>query len=293
MKTAPECMSCFINQAMLTARQVSDDPALAFGAQQAAARCFDRLTMDASPPENSRLTANAVNEFLGDADPFAAARARYNALALGGLDALRDHVQTSPDPLAAAVRTAAVGNILDLSLFADVEMADVLADANATPWAINHIDHLRADLDTAQDVLILGDNAGEIVFDLPLAELLRDGLGLDVTYAVKSGPAANDVTRADAEQVGMDKAAAVVDLGCAYQGTPLHRCSPEFLALFERADVILSKGQGNFETLSDADANLYFFVKAKCGPVARELGVDVGDIVMASQRERVKNTHAS
>ncbi|MBN2472223.1 MAG: DUF89 family protein, partial [Anaerolineae bacterium] len=172
--------------------------------------------------------------------------------------------------------------IMDLSIFAEVSIQAALEAAQSTPLAINHLPQLKANLTGAQNVLILGDNAGEIVFDLPLAELLSRHAR--VLYAVKAGPTANDVTREDAEQVGMERFATVIDNGTNIMGTPLARCSAAFLEAFHRADVILSKGQGNYETLSDTDANVYFIVKAKCAVVARILGVKIGDVVLKSAR---------
>lgn len=283
MKTEPECLACFIKQAVLTARQVSDDPATIFAAVQEAARHFPALDPNLTPPENSRRLVEAVAAFLGKEDPFRETKARYNALALRGHDALRRYVQGAADPLEAAVRVSAAGNILDLSYFERVDVNALIDEVRRTGLAVNHYGRLRDDLAHARRVLMLGDNAGEIVFDLPLAELLRDK---DLYYGVKAAPIANDVTAADAAQVGMDRFATVVSIGCAIQGAPLDRCSPEFRALFHSADVIIAKGQGNFETLDAVDANLYFIVRAKCAPTARALGVEVGQMVLLSQRAR-------
>ncbi len=283
MNTTPECAVCFLRQAKLTAQQITDDPGAIFAAIQVAARHFAALDPARTPPENAKRLIDAVTAHLGDGDPFREQKARCNALALRGYEALRDTVLGAPDPLEAAVRASAAGNILDLSFFAQVDIAAAIQEARMTELAITHLAQLREDLATAARVLILGDNAGEIVFDLPLVELLR---GKDVYYAVKSAPIANDVTMEDAEQVGMGRFATVVSIGCAIQGTPLDLCSPEFRELFASADVIISKGQGNFETLDDVEANLYFIVKAKCAPAAQALGVQIGDVVLLAQRQR-------
>lgn len=283
MQTQPECLTCFLNQARLTAQQISDDPAQVLAAMQAAAGCFPDLKPDLTPVENSRPFVQTVTSFLGDEDPYRVAKQRYNTLALNLLPALRAYVQAASDPLAAAVRIAAAGNILDLSLFANVDLSVIMEQLETMPLAVDHTPRFRQDIESARRVLVLGDNAGEIAFDLPLIEQMA---GKDVYYAVKSAPIANDVTRADARQVGMDQAATVVDIGCAYQGTPLNQCSPAFVELFHHADVIVSKGQGNYETLDEVDANLYFIVKAKCAPVAQMLGVSVGDVVLLARQDR-------
>ncbi len=283
MKTTPECLTCFLNQARLTAQQITENPAEVLAAMQAAAGCFPALLPNQTPVENSRPFVNAVTAYFGNDDPFRQTKKHYNDLALRFLPMLRAFIEAAPDPLAAAVRVAAVGNIMDLSLFDKVDMAVALEQVQTTTLAIDHYPRFRQDVAAARRVLVLGDNAGEIAFDLPLVEQLA---GKAVYYAVKSGPVANDVTRADARQVGMDRAATVVDIGCALQGAPLNRCSPEFVELFHSADVIIAKGQGNFETLDEVDANLYFIVKAKCAPVAQTLGVAIGDVVLLAQQGR-------
>ncbi len=282
MQTALECLPCFLNQARLIAQQVTDDPAHQLEAMRIAARHLAACDMRLTPPEQNRIMADAIGAYLGEANPYAEAKRRYNALCLAGYPALREYVFSAPDPLDAAVRVAAVGNILDLSIFAEVSIQAALEAAQITPLATNHLPRLRQDLAAAQNILILGDNAGEIVFDLSLAELLSQHA--HVFYAVKAGPTANDVTREDAEQVGMARFATVIDNGTTIMGTPLARCSEAFLDAFHRADVILSKGQGNYETLSETDANLYFIVRAKCAVVARMLGVEVGAVVLKAAR---------
>lgn len=282
MRTAPECLPCLVRQALLVAQQVTDDPAQQVAAIQIAARYVQNASLDLTPPEHNRLISDEINALLNVDDPYRAARQRYNELCLAGYPALRETVFADDDPLEAAVRVAAVGNIMDLSIFADVSIDAALEAARTTPLAINHLDALARDLAPAQTILILGDNAGEIVFDLPLAELLAQKH--HVYYAVKAGPTANDVTYEDAAQVGMDRFATVIDNGTQIMGTPLRQCSPAFLDMFHRADVIISKGQGNYETLSEVDANLYFILKAKCSAVASILDTEIGSVVLKSQR---------
>jgi uncharacterized protein with ATP-grasp and redox domains len=283
MNTTPECLPCLFRQALLTARQITDDPQAQLAAVQVAARQFDHITLDRTPPENARLISDALDAHFGSTDPFREARFHYNQTALQAYDTLHDHVHGAADPLAAAVRVAAVGNIMDLAVFEAVDVSEAITQAQTMPLAIDDIDAFRADITAAGTVLVLGDNAGEIVFDLPLVEILP---ARQIYYAVKSGPAANDVTLEDALQVGMDRFATVIGTGANYMGCPLDRCSVEFRAIFDAADVIIAKGQANFETLSDTPANLYFVVRAKCQTAAAALGVGVGDVVLKRQAIR-------
>lgn len=282
MKTTPECVACFMKQAFLATQQMTDNPDDAINAIKQAAELVPAISREKSPPENATPLAKAVRAYFGNENPYREEKQRYNRLALSVYDALATYVQHSPDALEAATRIAAVGNIMDLGIFADVDVAAAVEQAKATTWAINHIDQLKRDLTSAQHILYLGDNAGEIVFDRLLVEVLPPQ---SVTFAVKSGPIANDVTRDDASQSSMDQVAAIIETGCDYMGAPLNLCSPELLDAFHAADVIIAKGQANYETLSEVDANIYFILKAKCAAVAQEIGVEEGGIVLLAQRE--------
>jgi uncharacterized protein with ATP-grasp and redox domains len=283
MKTTFECLPCMFRQAMLTAQAASDDPAQVFAAVQAAAQHVASANPDLSPPENALPMTQTIMRVLGTPDPFRADMDRLNALALRAYPALKAYVESAPDPLEAAVRVAAAGNVMDLTVFdaGGMDVDAIVAQAQAVTWAISHLDRLKRDLAGAERVLILADNAGEIVFDRPLVDLLPPGT---VTVAVKSGPAANDATRIDAQQAGLDRVAHIVESGTTAQGTPLRVCSDEFRAVFDAADVIIAKGQGNFETLtSQPNANLYFILKVKCRAVGSYLGVPEGAILLLSQ----------
>lgn len=286
MHTHPECLPCFMKQAQFAAQRADGtDPDLEFRTiQHAAVTALPLAQMAQTPAENATRVFRAATEFLGVADPYAAEKRRYNDRALGVADTLRAYIAGSPDPLAAAVKVAALGNVLDLNIIADVDINTLVDEARSVTWGIDHFARFQQDVNAAQRILILGDNAGEIVFDRLLIETLPPGA---VTYAVKSGPIANDVLLADAEQVDMQAVAQVIETGSDYFGTPLERCSPAFRAAFDAADVIISKGMANIETLSEVDANLYFILKVKCPVVAAQIGAQHGDLVLVSQRARL------
>jgi uncharacterized protein with ATP-grasp and redox domains len=284
MKTHPECLVCFVKQAALAAQRVTADPDRVFAAVQETSRILPSLSRDLAPGENATRVLRTVTAYLGIEDPYRAEKARYNALALEAYDALKVTVAASPDPLEAAVRVAAVGNVLDLNIFQHVDVTTLADEARAMTWAIHDFDAFKRGVSSARRILYLGDNAGEIAFDRLLVEALPPGA---VTFAVKSGPVANDVLLNDARQVGMDRVAQVIETGSAFFGAPLSRCSDAFRAEFDAADMIIAKGMGNFETLGDVDANIYFILKVKCDVVARAIGVRSGDLVLLAQRQRL------
>jgi len=125
-------------------------------------------------------------------------------------------------------------------------------------------------------VLYIGDNVGETVFDRVFIEEIT----APVTYVVRDRPVLNDVTAQDALDSGLEGLARIVSSGSASPGAVLPECSNEFLDLFDKADVVISKGQGNYEALSDAPRPIFFLLRAKCPVVARDLGVEVGSLVL-------------
>ena len=149
--------------------------------------------------------------------------------------------------------------------------------------AVDDLTVFREELRRAEQVLYLGDNAGEIVFDRVLVEEIV-GADRQVAFAVKSRPILNDATFEDARAVGMDRLIRVIETGSGEIGVPLARCSDAFRSEFAAADLIISKGQGNFETLSDEKRHIFYLFMAKCPVVAKHIGCDIGDIILLSNK---------
>jgi len=284
MKAKPACIPCYLKQVLSAAREVTDDPIRQREVLNEVAKILPTLSLDATPAENSTYALWRAHQLLGRKDPFAEKKRYYNQLALTMYPHLKKLVQASRDPLEAAVRVAVAGNVIDLGILGAVNVEATLQEVFSQKFAIDHLESLRQGLNSAHHVLYIGDNAGEIVFDKILVEELR-GKGIGVTFVVKEAPILNDATMDDALTVGMDKVARVITSGSPKIGIPLSECSEEFHREFNRADLIISKGQGNFETLDEAEANIFFILKAKCEEVAQELGVKLGDIVLVRRGE--------
>ena len=168
---------------------------------------------------------------------------------------------------------------MDSALMPDLDINACVTAELESPFARCELAALEEDLTAATRVLVIADNAGEAIFDKPLLALL--GRGREVVYAVRGAPILNDSTAEEAHYAGVDAHATVLSSGCSTPGTILQDCTPEFLELFRDADVVISKGQGNFEALSDPTPRaLYFLLKAKCALVARRLDCRVGDYVL-------------
>ncbi len=190
-------------------------------------------------------------------------------------------VADSQGPLYTAMKLAIIGNIIDYgahSVPEDIEQ--YIHDKLSADVTLDHADRLFESIERANSILYLGDNAGEIVFDRLFIETMGHR---NVTFAVRGRPIINDVTVKDAELVGMNNTCQVISNGYDAPSTLFKHCSPEFKRVFASADLIISKGQGNFEGLMDNhDPRLYFLLTAKCDYIGHLLKVKKGDLVVAN-----------
>lgn len=274
---------CVFRQALNTVRLVSDDEEVHHRVLAAVAARMAEETLDQTPASLSKPAYELVSAITGVADPYKRQKEASNADALALLPKLRERVESAADPLSAAVKAAAAGNIIDLGIGHAFDLEHDLDAVMGQPLAIDDTDQFRQELGSGKRLLYLGDNAGEIVFDLLLVEQIL-GAEARVTFAVKSGPVINDATLHDAVQVGMTDLVPVVETGSNDIGVNWENVSTEFQSLYDSADIVVSKGHGNFETTFDRPANSYFLLKAKCQMVADEAGVRIGDVVFFRRR---------
>lgn len=278
MDTALECMPCFKRMAVQEARLACPDDVLL--QEEIVAEweaLLPDLDMDVPPPAVARVLADLVREKSGISDLYADDKREANGYVLGLLPALQDRVEAERkggDPLALALELSVIGNYIDRGLDLDFDLERELAQV-ADSLCPDVMRAFRERAVPGASVLILGDNTGEIVLDKLLVRELRR-LGCDVTYAVRSRPVLNDATMADARAVGMTSLCRVVESGVDTPGTVLDRCTPEFLDRMRASDVILSKGQGNFEALHGAWPGVFCAFKVKCKRIARKTGLEFG-----------------
>jgi uncharacterized protein with ATP-grasp and redox domains len=238
------------------------------------------MDLDQSPAVVGQRIHRRLREITGVEDPYRAAKDHFNRLALSLLPELKAEIEAAPDRLTMAARLAIAGNVIDLAMNGNVTESDVrrsVSQALTEPFA-GEQNGFRQAVTEARSILYLADNAGEIVFDRLLIEQLSPAR---VTLAVRGGPIINDATRADAQAVGLHEVAEIIDNGSDAPGTLLEDCSQEFKRRFNEADLILAKGQGNFETLSDDPHNIFFLFQAKCPVIAARVGLPVGMHVLA------------
>ena len=285
MKAKPACILCLFNQALNTVRFITDDPKVHQRVLRRLAGVLSKQTWNQTPTALSQHVYRIASEITGIRDPYTKQKAETNRTAMRLLPELRTFIRQAKDPLDAALHAAVAGNIIDLGIGHKFDLEKDIRRLMREPFAISAIRDFRKELRPGRKLLYLGDNAGEIVFDTLLVEHARSR-GVEVTYTVKSGPVINDATMEDAEFCGMTKLARVIETGSDDIGVSWKNASREFRAAFKAADVIVTKGHGNFETCDERPENLYFLLKAKCQVVAATLGVKLGDLVFAMSKAK-------
>ena len=283
MNTSLDCLVCFLRQALDAARMISSGPMVQEQIMRELMAWTARMDLGAPPPVVGQRIHRRLRELTDVKDPYRAVKDQGNRMALALLPDLEASVAKARDPMDMALRLALAGNVIDMGVNSSVSPADLaVAVGQAMTASIQgSLEEFRKAADEAHTILFLADNAGEIVFD----RLLIAQLGPErVTVAVRGGPVINDATLADAEAVGLTGMVRVIDNGSDAPGTLLHDCSETFRRHFESADLIIAKGQGNFETLSQEVCTIFFLFKVKCPVIASHVGFPVGTHVLTTPR---------
>jgi len=284
MRTFLDCIPCFIRQALDSARLATDDEQIHEQVVREVLRLASDLDMSQSPPVIGQQIHRLIRKLIGNNDPYRELKRRSNHLALKMCSELQQRVRTSKDPLETAVRLVIAANIIDLGVKTSIVESDiekVIRNCLTADFDGQQLEGFRSAVKKAKKILYLADNAGEIAFDRLLIEQLPTE---KVTLVVKGKPVINDATMEDAKAVGITELVEVIDNGSDGPGTILETCSQGFVGRFKEADLVIAKGQGNYETLSDVDKNIFFVLKAKCFVIARGLGCEVGEMILRKSK---------
>ena len=262
-----QCYLCHWKRNTETARAMAGD-----AAATAFARDLMQLYLDAPKEKGSPWFGPGVTELLEKhcgltEDRFKEEKEMSNRFVLERLENIRGRINAAADPLYAALQMAVLGNYIDFSaLKGEVsleKLEQMLAKAEEIALDRQTYERLRKEMERGKSLLYITDNAGEIGFDRLLAEQIHAQFPqLRITFCVRGGPASNDATREDAQEVGITFP--IVDNGCTVAGTELELLPAETMKIFEEADVILSKGQANVETLYGCGRNIYYLFLIKC-----------------------------
>lgn len=266
MRTYLDCLPCFLRQALEASRMATKDEKVQRRVLDSVMGRLSNLSLNATPPAIAQVVHRLVKEITGNPDPYKEIKKKHNEVVLSLYPRIKKIVAESDDRLRSGIKMAVAGNVIDLGVQNDLgDLEGSIYNAFSSNLIIDSYDEFKETLTHSNLLLYLGDNAGEIVF------------------VVRENPVINDATKEDAEFVGMNELTRVVSNGSDAPATILSQCSSEVRELFSKADMIIAKGQGNYESLSKED-EVFFLLKAKCPVVARDLGVDVGDTILKGVR---------
>jgi uncharacterized protein with ATP-grasp and redox domains len=281
MKTHPDCIPCFVRQTLETIKLTSDDTGLHEKALREILAILSQMDFNKEPVIMGRTIQHLIQRLSGSSDPYRTLKQQFNQMALDLYPRLKAQVSSAENAFETAARLALAGNMIDFGIGRMLEAAQVTATIELALSANlkGDIQSLEQAARTARSILYLGDNCGEIVFDrLLIEQFITDR----VTYVVRAAPIINDVTMDDARYTGMTDHTRVIDNGSDAPGTLLSECSQKFKTAFKKADLVIAKGQGNYETLHASRRPIFFMLKVKCPVVAGHIGHEIGSYVIKS-----------
>jgi uncharacterized protein with ATP-grasp and redox domains len=282
MKLNLDCIPCFQRQALQAVRFISDDEKLHQRVLREVTKKLLESNWDSTPPELAHQVHSVVRRITNEKDPYKGVKRESNDLVLKLYPELKEKVKESRDPLRTAVRLAIAGNIIDFGVPKEFNLEETIRQVLKKGFAIDDYEKLKEKLNDAETLLFFVDNAGEIGLDKLLVETFLEQKKFEkIVFVVKGGPIINDATLEDAVYMGLDRLpnSEFLTIGNGEAGTGPARSSQTVKNWIKEHDIVVSKGQGNYEGLSEHNG-LFFMLMVKCPIIASDIGVNVGDIIL-------------
>ncbi|NPA62688.1 MAG: DUF89 domain-containing protein [Methanococci archaeon] len=289
MKIKPECAICIVRQVVEVVKEISRDESEQFKLIKDTMSVITEVYgEDAVPAWMGTVVHRHLKKISGNSDPYKTLKEKANKIALKYLEKVRKMSDEGDDleRLRKKVLAAIAGNVIDFGAYSvEVDIEKMIEETLNGTLALDNSRELLDDLKNkdVKKVLYICDNAGEIIFDRVLMEEIKK-YGKEIVAVVKGKPILNDATLEDAKIAKIDEIGRVITTGSDIIGVILEECSSEFIKEFETADIIVAKGMGNYESLTEYEDRIkkpiYYILKAKCKPVADHIGVNVGDNVL-------------
>ncbi|MDO5113517.1 MAG: ARMT1-like domain-containing protein [Planctomycetia bacterium] len=280
MKIQPACFPCIVRQAFNAMELLAGDAVAMEEILRRTCRLLAESDREKSPPALSAQMHREIREVLQCDDPYHSIKQQMNTITQTLLPYLQEKVEKAANPLEQAIRFAIAGNVIDFSTFEKVssdQIQKTLEKVVKEPIVGLDVEVWRHQLESADHLLYIADNSGEIVLDRLLIEQLTQFL--PVTLAVRGGPVVNDVTREDAVFAGLENICSVVETGTDAPGILWEKCGEDFRRCFQESDLVFAKGQGNFETLQPSEREIYHLFMVKCPVIAQWVQLPKGTFV--------------
>ncbi|MDM5264242.1 ARMT1-like domain-containing protein [Sulfurovum sp. XTW-4] len=271
MNIKPDCLSCLFDQALRVTKLLKLDDATSKEVFDKTAQVLIEHTMSSTPPQIAKDIYQAISDVTGEKDPVALAKEQATKEALK-IDTSRIH--TIPDVLKMAV----IGNVIDFGSQKQFDLNQMILYHLHRTFAIDHTLEFMEELQHAKEMVLIGDNVGEHIFDKLLIESIKKIYDITVHYFVRGTPIINDVTIKEGQL--LKDCAHIVDTGVKTPGFDLEEANSASKEIFDRADIVLAKGMGNFESLYHvANRPIYYLFVVKCSVVAEEIGHNIKDLI--------------
>lgn len=283
MKVHLDCIPCFLKQSLEAARMSTEKEEIHEQVMKELLKHLEDINFKKSPPELSREVHRIIRNITNTDDPYKKVKDESNEKIKKLFGKLSGRIKDSEDTLISAIKFAIVGNVIDFGAMNRFNLDEMVENALEREFDDKDYPIFKKELQKSNSILYLADNTGEIFFDKLFLEEIKKR-NKKITYVVKQNPIINDALLEDAEFAGIDKIAEIItyDRGqrISTPGVVMEYASDEFKKAYEKSDMIISKGQGNYEGLSDTNRRVFFLLVAKCPLVARDIGSNVGKLIL-------------
>ncbi|OHE02165.1 MAG: hypothetical protein A2W82_01855 [Sulfurimonas sp. RIFCSPLOWO2_12_36_12] len=275
------CVGCIINQSVKVANAIHADESLSGELKSAVTKMSETFSYNDAPPEIASYVYEKMAQIANKYDLFDEVKELSTKKALSFVPLLKKELLNSKDKLLTATKIAVAGNVIDLAAEVEFDLEEELSKIFYTEFAHDDFALFEEKLKSAKSVLVIGDNVGEHIFDYMFIETLKELYpNVKYSYMVRGNPIINDVTMKEAKEAGFHELCELVDSGVNTPGFTYYRANSYSKELFDTADLVISKGMGNYECMSPSHRkDICFLLKIKCGVVASSLKKEVGDIV--------------
>jgi uncharacterized protein with ATP-grasp and redox domains len=276
-----ECVECIINQSVRVANLITDDESLKNKIISSTKLLSKDFSFNNTPPEIASYVYENMADIAKKYDLYDEVKQNSTKKALSFVPLLKEKLLDSNDKFLTAIKIAVAGNVIDLAAQVEFDLDEELNKIFHTNFAYDDVDILKQELEKSKTVLLIGDNVGEHIFDYMFIEVLQDFYPkIKFSYMVRGNPIINDVTIKEAKEAKFDELCELVDSGVNTPGFAYNRANKYSQVLFDSVDIVLSKGMGNYECMSESHRkNICFLLKIKCNVVANSLSKNLGDIV--------------
>ncbi len=276
-----ECVACIINQSVKVANAIGAQPDVKDELFSEVTQMSKDFSFTNNPPEIAADVYEKMAKIANKTDLYDEIKELSTQKALALVPSLKEKLKQSNEKLLTATKIAVAGNVIDLAAAVEFDLEEELVKVFDTEFAHNDFKVMQTELSEAKTILVIGDNVGEHIFDYLFIEVLQELYpNAEYSYMVRGNPIINDVTITEAKEAGFDKLCNLVDSGVNTPGFTYNRANEYSKELFDRVDVVISKGMGNYECLNESKReNIFFLLKVKCNVVANSLGKTIGDII--------------